>query len=65
MERIPHNNGVYLTAPRPISLCARISPSLSFYTKMGAIVSISGNQAKRGKYPTSRWAESSRKIFTA
>ncbi len=65
MEPIPHRDGRYETPSRRIGLLAKLKPSLPFYAKMARIVFTSSRQAKRGQYPTARWAESSRDILTA
>lgn len=65
MEALPFHNGAYTTDPGKASRLARLLPSLAFYRRMTAIVFRSSSAAKRGRYRTPEWAESSRDIMEA
>ena len=47
-DKLPAVDGVYRTAPRPISLLARIFPSIVFYWRMCRIVFSAAWKARRG-----------------
>ncbi|MBZ0154843.1 MAG: 1-acyl-sn-glycerol-3-phosphate acyltransferase [Alphaproteobacteria bacterium] len=65
MEKIIGPDGTYRTAPRTLSVPARLSPSAAFYRQVLGIVLRSSRRAKRGNYGTKEWAESSLEILLA
>ena len=63
MEKLAITNTVYRSAPRPLSLFARLFPSLTFYRHFFANVLLSSRRAKRGLYNDEVWVRSCIKIL--
>jgi 1-acyl-sn-glycerol-3-phosphate acyltransferase len=52
----------YSSPERKISLCTRISPSLSFYSKLSSVLWESYKLAKKGKFTGEKWIHESLKV---
>lgn len=59
MDQLVFNDDAYRTSSRPLSLAARALPSFIFYRRVFMIVWRGSALAKRGRYNTARWCESS------
>ena len=59
MEDLVFKHDTYLTEPRPLSLLARMAPSLRFYLSLVCVVVKASGKAKRKQYPTAEWCASS------
>ncbi len=59
MDKLSFENGTYRTAPRALSLSARLLPSFFFYCRTFMIVYRASVLARRGKYKTPEWCASS------
>lgn len=65
MNTVRFEGDTYTTAPRHISFLARALPSLVFYPKLVSIVMRASRKAKRSRYDTSDWSNSSFETFCA
>ena len=59
MEFAGFDLDTYKTEPRMMSLPARLIPSITFYSRLIAIVIRASRKAKRGQYDTREWCQSS------
>lgn len=59
MDRLLFDDDTYKTAPRRLSLAARVMPSFEFYRRVFMIVVRGSRLAKSGRYDTSDWCNSS------
>lgn len=59
MDQLVFTDGAYRTSPRPISLLAKALPSFIFYSHAVRIVWTGSALAKRGRYRTPEWCQSS------
>ncbi|MBP8303449.1 MAG: 1-acyl-sn-glycerol-3-phosphate acyltransferase [Phycisphaerae bacterium] len=65
MQKLPYTNGVYRTQPGPLSVWARLFPSLAFYPRFMWIVFQASRKSKRGEYDNPSWCHSSLGILRA
>jgi 1-acyl-sn-glycerol-3-phosphate acyltransferase len=65
MDILVFKDGVYETAPCPVSFCARHFPSLVFYRYLLPIVFRSSAKAKRSLYDSAAWCASSLEVLRA
>jgi 1-acyl-sn-glycerol-3-phosphate acyltransferase len=59
MDTLRFTGDAYSTAPRVVSLAARLAPSLVIYSRIMGIVRRASNLARQGRYGTPEWCESS------
>jgi 1-acyl-sn-glycerol-3-phosphate acyltransferase len=59
LDKLTYINDAYTTPPRPLALMARTLPSLTFYYRLFMIVWRASSLAKRGRYKTPEWCQSS------
>ncbi|HEX8947944.1 MAG TPA: lysophospholipid acyltransferase family protein [Dissulfurispiraceae bacterium] len=65
MRRLAFEGDAYRTGPGSAGLLSRALPSFGFYRRMAWIVLRSSSMAKRSRYKTREWAESSFDILSA
>lgn len=63
MKGLSYRDGSYRTEAQRVSLLARVLPSFSFYCKDIVIVFRSSSRAKRSRYDTADWSNSSLEVF--
>jgi 1-acyl-sn-glycerol-3-phosphate acyltransferase len=65
LEELVYVDNTYTTPARTLSLIARALPSFTFYCRCFMIVWRASSLAKRGRYGTPEWSDSSRAILRA
>ncbi len=65
LRRLPTTESGYLSPRGSVSLLARAFPSFSFYRVLAGIVWTSGSKAKKGRYGSAEWVESSHDTLQA
>lgn len=60
-----YTDGIYRSAARRVSWCARAFPTFSFYRKFAWNLYRSSSMARRGKYDDLQWSLSSRQVLRA
>lgn len=65
MSLLPYTNDVYRTESKPVSLFARICPTMAFYRRLLGVVVRGSAKAKRGQYGDAQWCESSLDVLRA
>lgn len=65
MEQLSYTDGVYHTQPRPLSVRARLFPSLTFYPRFMWIICQASRKSKQGRYDNPSWCQSSLGILRA
>lgn len=59
VDQLVFTDNAYRTSPQPLSLLARTLPSFIFYSHVAGIVWTGSGKAKRGRYHTPEWRQSS------
>ena len=62
MKRLTTPGSDYRSPDTPVSPVARLFPSLSFYGALAPIVWRSSTRAKRGRYGSAEWVQSSHDV---
>ena len=65
MEQLSYTDGVYHTQSRPLSVRARLFPSLTYYPRFMWIIYQASRKSKQGRYDNPSWCHSSIGIMRA
>jgi 1-acyl-sn-glycerol-3-phosphate acyltransferase len=63
MKPLDYTNGIYRTAPEPVSFFAHKFPALAFYPQFLRIVFKASAKAKRAQYDSHAWSQSSLEVL--
>ena len=63
MNQLLNSGSEYRTRERPVSLCARLMPSVVFYRRLVGTVFRSSSKARRGQYDSVQWFLSSLEVL--